>query len=94
LEFYFTSSPRRNQEKSGKRTSREPAFLPYPLVGKGDHGKLPVRQVDELLTEVEHLVADASKARRVLGWTPKTSFGGLVKIMMDADLKRLKEVLK
>jgi len=44
--------------------------------------------------EVEHLVADTSKARRVLGWAPKTSFEGLVKVMVDADLKRLKDGLK
>lgn len=38
-------------------------------------------------TEVENLVADASKAKKVLGWQPKVKFEELVGIMMDADLK-------
>jgi GDPmannose 4,6-dehydratase len=39
--------------------------------------------------EVDHLVGDASKARRELGWEPKTSFRELVELMVDADLARL-----
>ncbi|MFI5246376.1 MAG: GDP-mannose 4,6-dehydratase [Gemmatimonadales bacterium] len=38
--------------------------------------------------EVETLVADASKARRVLGWEPKVHFRELVRMMVDADLAR------
>lgn len=41
--------------------------------------------------EVEHLMADSSKAREKLGWVPKTSFSELVKIMMDADLRPIRE---
>ena len=37
------------------------------------------------------LAGDASKARRVLGWQPKTSFEKMIKKMVDFDLKRLKE---
>jgi GDPmannose 4,6-dehydratase len=40
--------------------------------------------------EVEHLMADASKARRVLGWKPTVTFKELIKMMVDADLERLK----
>ncbi len=39
--------------------------------------------------EVEHLRADASKARSKLGWNPEVSFDGLVNMMVDADLERL-----
>jgi GDPmannose 4,6-dehydratase len=39
--------------------------------------------------EVELLLADASKARRELGWKPKVSFAELVTMMVDADLARL-----
>jgi GDPmannose 4,6-dehydratase len=39
--------------------------------------------------EVDHLVGDSSKARRQLGWEPKTSFRELVELMVDADLERL-----
>jgi len=40
-------------------------------------------------TEVEDLVADASRARQKLGWTPKVTFDELVGIMMEADLKEI-----
>ena len=38
-------------------------------------------------TEVDLLLGDATKAKTVLGWSPKTSFEDLVKEMMEADLK-------
>jgi GDPmannose 4,6-dehydratase len=38
--------------------------------------------------EVDVLVADASKARVRLGWTPETTFRGLVQRMVEADLAR------
>lgn len=38
--------------------------------------------------EVDLLLGDASKARRVLGWQPEVSFSDLIKMMVDADLKR------
>ena len=40
-------------------------------------------------TEVDHLIGDASKARRVLDWTPRVSFKTLVEMMVAADLERL-----
>jgi len=40
--------------------------------------------------EVELLIGDPSKARRLLGWEPKTTFSELVKIMVDADVAELK----
>ena len=36
-------------------------------------------------TEVESLLGDASKAKALLGWTPRTSFHDLVKEMVDSD---------
>lgn len=36
--------------------------------------------------EVDLLVGDASKAKRVLGWEPKVKFKGLVRMMVEADL--------
>jgi GDPmannose 4,6-dehydratase len=41
-------------------------------------------------TEVDQLVGDAGKARRVLGWAPRTGFQELVHLMVDSDLKLLK----
>ncbi len=40
--------------------------------------------------EVDLLVADASKARRVLGWEPTVTFEELIKMMVDADLELLR----
>ncbi len=39
--------------------------------------------------EVEHLLGDPSKAKKILGWKPKVSFEQLVEMMVDADLKRV-----
>jgi len=51
-----------------------------------------VREDPALLrpAEVDHLVGDASKARRVLGWAPRVSFPELVEMMVRADLERLR----
>jgi len=38
-------------------------------------------------TEPETLIADASKAKKELGWKPKIRFKDLVKIMIDADMR-------
>ena len=39
--------------------------------------------------EVDHLIGDASKARRVLGWQPEVTFEQLIAMMVDADLVRV-----
>ncbi len=38
-------------------------------------------------SEVDHLMADSTKARKELGWMPKVTFKELVKIMVDADME-------
>ncbi|HZA22524.1 MAG TPA: GDP-mannose 4,6-dehydratase, partial [Dehalococcoidia bacterium] len=38
-------------------------------------------------TEVDHLAADITKARRQLQWSPRITFYDLVKIMVDADMR-------
>ncbi len=48
--------------------------------------------IDESLrrpAEVDHLIGDASKAKRELGWEPKTSFEELIRLMVDADYRLL-----
>ena len=37
-------------------------------------------------TEVDILQGDASKAKRVLGWTPKTKFNELIELMVDSEV--------
>jgi GDPmannose 4,6-dehydratase len=41
--------------------------------------------------EVDHLIGDASKATRVLGWQPNVTFEGLIHMMVDEDLRRLSQ---
>ena len=41
--------------------------------------------------EVEHLIGNAEKARKKLNWSPQTKFADLVRLMVDADVKLLKE---
>lgn len=40
--------------------------------------------------EVDLLIGDASKAKTKLGWVPQTTFEGLTKLMVDADLEAMK----
>lgn len=40
--------------------------------------------------EVDLLVSNPGKARQVLGWEPSVNFKQLVKVMVDADMERLK----
>jgi GDPmannose 4,6-dehydratase len=44
--------------------------------------------------EVDQLVADPRKARKVLGWEPKVSFEELVHMMVDADMEALQRMLR
>jgi GDPmannose 4,6-dehydratase len=62
-----------------------------------DQAGLPVDDhvvIDESLrrpAEVDHLIGDASKAKRELGWEPQTSFEQLVRLMVDADYAQLRQ---
>jgi GDPmannose 4,6-dehydratase len=40
--------------------------------------------------DVDVLVGDASKARRVLGWQPEVGFEELIRLMIDAELKQFR----
>ncbi|MGC8824792.1 MAG: GDP-mannose 4,6-dehydratase [Bacteroidales bacterium] len=44
-------------------------------------------------TEVDLLVGDYSKAKKLLGWEPKTTFKELVKIMVQADWERVQKII-
>ena len=51
--------------------------------------------IDESLrrgtAELHDLVGDASKARERLGWAPTLDFEGLVRLLVDSDLERLRD---
>jgi GDPmannose 4,6-dehydratase len=42
-------------------------------------------------TEVDILIGDSSKAKKILHWQPRTKFEQLARIMVEADIKRLKK---
>lgn len=61
----------------------------FEVSGLGDWQKYV--EIDQKLfrpTEVDNLIGDASKAKKVLGWAPKTTFKDLVKIMVEAELEK------
>src|ERR1039458_6448986 len=57
-----------------------------------DHVELDARYLRP--AEVDFLLADASKARRILGWEPTVTFKELVHIMVEADMLELEARLK
>jgi len=66
---------------------REFARLAFATVGLDweDHVVVDPRYFRP--TEVDELCGDATKAREVLGWRPRTTFPELVRIMVEADLR-------
>ena len=66
----------------------EAAFAHAGLSWK-DHIELDKRYLRP--TEVNALIGDASKAEKQLGWKAKTNWKELAKIMVDADIQKLKE---
>jgi GDPmannose 4,6-dehydratase len=60
--------------------------------GTDQHGKVIVRVDSRYFrpTEVETLLGDSSKAKKKLGWVPRTSFQELVSEMVREDLKSAK----
>jgi len=61
----------------------------FKTVGIEDWEKYVVSNQSEHMrpAEVDNLIGDYSKAKKVLGWEPKTSFKDLVKIMVNADVE-------
>jgi GDPmannose 4,6-dehydratase len=44
--------------------------------------------------EVDLLLGDPTKAKKQLGWKPKVNLQGLVKMMVDADMERVKREIR
>ena len=40
--------------------------------------------------EVPYLLGDSTKARKILGWEPKTSMADLARMMYDSDLQLMR----
>jgi GDPmannose 4,6-dehydratase len=69
---------------------RELCDYAFGLVGLDYRDHVVVTPANLRPSDVESLCGDASKARRELGWQPKVDFEGLIKMMVDADLERLR----
>ena len=66
---------------------RELCEVAFARVGLDWETHVVVDQTHVRPAEVDHLIGDAGKARRVLGWSPKVSFRNLVEMMVDADVR-------
>jgi GDPmannose 4,6-dehydratase len=64
-------------------------------IGRGSDGRVYVR-IDPAYyrpAEVDELLGDSRKARRVLGWEPTVGFEQLVAMMVDADLQEARTLI-
>lgn len=70
---------------------REFLKIAFQEAGLGDYKKyIKIDPRYYRPAEVNHLVADATKAQKILDWKPKTKFKDLIKIMVRADLKNIR----
>ena len=78
-----------------KHTIKEFLNLSFAAVGINDWEKyIDIDPRFKRPAEISSLFGDNSKARRVLGWAPKTSFTQLVDSMIKADLDRVQKLLQ
>lgn len=63
--------------------------LAFKTVGIDDWGKYVISNKTTHMrpAEVDYLIGDAGKAKKILGWKPRTSFRELVEMMVKADLE-------
>ena len=69
---------------------RDLVELAFGHVGLDWHDHVVTDPAHMRPAEVDLLIADPSRAAAELGWTPRVSFVDLVRMMVDADLARLK----
>lgn len=75
-------------------TVREFAQIAFDSVGLDWEKYVEIDQKYFRPNEVDILKGDASKAERMLGWQPKVRFDGLVKLMVEADVKLLADQIE
>jgi GDPmannose 4,6-dehydratase len=73
-----------------RHSVRDCAELAFDRVGLRAEDHIVIDESLKRPAEVDTLVGDAAKAKRVLGWEPRTSFEELIALMVDADLERLR----
>ncbi len=69
-------------------------FLELSFIEVGLNWKDYIKQDQKHIrpTEVDYLIGDYSKAKNFLGWEPKVRFKELVKLMIDYDINRIKNI--
>jgi GDPmannose 4,6-dehydratase len=67
-------------------TVREFLEIGFELVGLNYEDFVVISEKYFRPNEVNHLLGDYSKANKILGWEPKTSFNNLIKMMVENDL--------
>jgi GDPmannose 4,6-dehydratase len=70
---------------------KEFAELAFRHAGLDSEDYLRVDETFYRPAEVQLLMGDYSKAKKILGWKPTVSFKGLIEMMVDSDLKYLKK---
>jgi GDPmannose 4,6-dehydratase len=73
-----------------KHSVRELVNLAFAHVGLDYKDFVVIDKAFLRPAEVDHLLGDATKARTQLGWKPKVSFEELVRMMVEADLEKVK----
>jgi GDPmannose 4,6-dehydratase len=63
----------------------------FGLVGRDWHDHVKIDERYFRPTEVDLLIGDYSKAKQQLGWEPTVTFQGLVRLMVEADLRAIGE---
>ena len=53
--------------------------------------KVNVELVEEIAKDVDNLVGDSKKAKKILNWKPKYKIENIIKEMVDHDYKVLKD---
>jgi GDPmannose 4,6-dehydratase len=69
---------------------RELVDVAFGCIGKKWEDYVVVDERFYRPAEIYELRGDASKAKRILGWSPKTSFSELVELMVKSDLAYIK----
>src|SRR5581483_10846457 len=73
-----------------KHSVRELAQLAFSHVGLDYNDFIVIDKALLRPAEVDHLLGGATKARTQLSWEPKVSFEEMIRMMVEADLERIK----